>query len=62
MNIIKLRKKNCKFLEKELFSLFKEQFNLRMQFTSKKLIQTHLLKKNRKKIAIIKTLISEKDY
>ncbi|NIH41139.1 MAG: 50S ribosomal protein L29 [Buchnera aphidicola (Periphyllus aceris)] len=60
MNIIKLRKKNCKFLKTELFSLFKEQFNLRMQFTSKKLIQTHLLKKNRKKIAIIKTLLSEK--
>ncbi|WP_343187714.1 50S ribosomal protein L29 [Buchnera aphidicola (Periphyllus koelreuteriae)] len=61
MKIKQLRTKNIEFLKKELFSLLQEQFNLRMQLSSKKLNQTHLLKINRKNIAVIKTLLSEKE-
>ncbi|WP_343183486.1 50S ribosomal protein L29 [Buchnera aphidicola] len=61
MKIKQLRTKNIEFLKKELFSLLQEQFNLRMQLSSKKLNQTHLLKINRKNIAVIKTLFSEKE-
>ncbi|CAL4323924.1 50S ribosomal protein L29 [Buchnera aphidicola (Chaitophorus sp. 3695)] len=61
MKIIELRQKELSFLNIELLNLFKEQFNLKLQFSSNKLKQTHLLKINRKNIAIIKTVISEKD-
>lgn len=61
MNISKLRQKKLDFLNIELLNLLKEQFNLKLQFFSNKLKKTHLLKLNRKKISIIKTIISEKD-
>ena len=61
MKIIELRTKELSFLNTELLNLFKEQFNLKLQFSANKLQQTHLLKINRKNIAIIKTVISEKD-
>ncbi|CAL4323951.1 50S ribosomal protein L29 [Buchnera aphidicola (Periphyllus testudinaceus)] len=61
MNTKQLRQKDSKFLQIELLSLFKEQFNLRMQLSSKKLTQTHLLKINRKNISVIKTLLFEKE-
>ncbi|CAL4323364.1 50S ribosomal protein L29 [Buchnera aphidicola] len=54
------RKKSIKELNSELCLLLKEKFNLKMQCSAKKLQQTHLLKKSRKNIAIIKTLITEK--
>lgn len=61
MKISILRTKNLDFLHQELLNLLKEKFNLKLQFSSNKLQQTHLLKINRKNIAIIKKVISEKD-
>ncbi|MCW5197488.1 50S ribosomal protein L29 [Buchnera aphidicola] len=61
MKISELRNKKLDFLNTELLNLLKEKFNLKLQFSSNKLKQTHLLKINRKNIAIIKTVISEKD-
>ncbi|WP_343189402.1 50S ribosomal protein L29 [Buchnera aphidicola] len=59
MNIKKLRKKKNSFLNIYLLKLFKEQFNLRMQLGSGKLKQLHLLRKVRRNIARIKTIITE---
>ncbi|CAL4324220.1 50S ribosomal protein L29 [Buchnera aphidicola (Chaitophorus populicola)] len=61
MKISILRTKNLDFLHQELLNLLKEKFNLKLQFSANKLQQTHLLKINRKNIAIIKKVISEKD-
>ncbi|ANZ22700.1 50S ribosomal protein L29 [Buchnera aphidicola (Diuraphis noxia)] len=58
--IVKLRKKNEKDLKSELIQLLREQFNLRMQSVSGKLKQPHLLKKVRRNIAQVKTLLTEK--
>ncbi|QCI22342.1 50S ribosomal protein L29 [Buchnera aphidicola] len=58
--IVKLRKKSTKDLNIELLQLFREQFNLRMQSVSGKLKQPHLLKKVRRNIAQVKTLLTEK--
>ncbi|PPI86496.1 50S ribosomal protein L29 [Candidatus Pantoea edessiphila] len=60
MEATKLRKKNIKELNTELFSLLREEFNLRMQASSGQLQQTHLLKKVRRNIARVKTLMTEK--
>jgi large subunit ribosomal protein L29 len=61
MKISILRTKKLDFLHKELLNLLKEKFNLKLQLSANKLQQTHLLKINRKNIAIIKKVISEKD-
>ncbi|HMI76877.1 MAG TPA: 50S ribosomal protein L29 [Buchnera sp. (in: enterobacteria)] len=61
MKLNQLRKKNIKELHVELSHLLREQFNLRMQSTSGKLKQSHLLKQVKKTIAQVKTLLSEKD-
>lgn len=61
MNIKIIREKNINFLKKELLSLLKEQFNLKMQLSSKKLNHTHLLKKNRRNISRIKMVLNEKE-
>ncbi|QJC30008.1 50S ribosomal protein L29 [Enterobacteriaceae endosymbiont of Plateumaris sericea] len=60
MNIKILLKKNNQELKKELLDLFKEQFNLKIQLKSGNLKQTHLLKKSKKNIARIKTILSQK--
>lgn len=60
MKVIKLRKKNVIDLNSELLHLSREYFNLRMQLSSGKLKQSHLLKKVRKNIAQVKMLLSEK--
>ncbi|QJC29123.1 50S ribosomal protein L29 [Enterobacteriaceae endosymbiont of Plateumaris rustica] len=60
MNVNKLIKKNYQELNKELLSLLREQFNLKIQLKSGNLKQTHLLKKSKKNIAIIKTILSQK--
>ncbi|QCI20638.1 50S ribosomal protein L29 [Buchnera aphidicola (Brachycaudus cardui)] len=62
MKVIKaLRQKNKIDLTTELFQLLREQFNLRMQSVSGKLKQPHLLRKVRRNIAQVKTLLTEKD-
>jgi large subunit ribosomal protein L29 len=59
--IVELRKKNKKDLFIELLQLLREQFNLRMQSVSGKLKQPHLLRKVRRNIAQVKTLLNEKE-
>ena len=61
MKIIELRKKNVIELNAELLNLSREYFNLRMQLSSGKLKQSHLIKKVRKSIAQVKMLLSEKE-
>jgi len=47
-------------LEKELVSLRKEQFNLRMAEGSGQMIRPHLFKQARRNIARVKTVITQK--
>ncbi|QJC38187.1 50S ribosomal protein L29 [Enterobacteriaceae endosymbiont of Donacia marginata] len=60
MKIHDIIKKNNKDLHNELLSLSREQFNLKIQLTSGNLKQTHLLKKSRRNIAKIKTILSQR--
>lgn len=60
MKIHDIVKKNNKDLENELLSLSREQFNLKIQLTSGNLKQTHLLKKSRRNIARIKTILLQR--
>jgi large subunit ribosomal protein L29 len=55
-----LRTKSVEQLQEDLLSLLKEQFEFRMKQATGQLGQTHVLKRARKDIARIKTLISEK--
>ena len=55
-----LRTKSVEQLQEDLLALLKEQFEFRMKQATGKLGQTHVLKRARKDIARIKTLISEK--
>ncbi|MCV2506077.1 MAG: 50S ribosomal protein L29 [Candidatus Lightella neohaematopini] len=47
-------------LYKELNELLLTRFNIRIQFYNNKLKQVHIIKKNRRDIARIKTIISIK--
>ncbi len=60
MKAADLKSKNEKELSEELVSLFKEQFNLRMRKATGQLNQTHLMKKVRRDIARVKTILKEK--
>ena len=60
MKASELRTKDAAELQKELESLLKAQFNLRMQAASGQLQQTHLLKQVRRDVARVKTLLTEK--
>ena len=55
-----LRNKSVEELKEKLLELLREQFQLRMQKSTGQLGQTHFLKKTRKDIARVKTIISEK--
>ncbi|MDE5285188.1 MAG: 50S ribosomal protein L29, partial [Buchnera aphidicola] len=57
-SMVVLRKKNKQNLHIELLQLLREQFNLRMQSVSGKLKQPHLLRKVRRNIGRVKTLLS----
>ncbi len=59
--LCKFRKKNYQDLNIELLQLLREQFNLRMQSVSGKLKQSHLLRKVRRNIAQVKTILTEKE-
>lgn len=61
MNISELRGKDQKTLNKELNELLKAQFGLRMQIATQQLSNTSQLKKVRRDIARIKTVINLKD-
>lgn len=56
-----LRKKSKKDLELKLIKKINEYFQLNIQIKNKKIKKTHLLKKNRKEIARINTILTEKN-
>ena len=60
MNATELKAKSVDELNEELISLLKEQFNLRMQHTTGQLEKTDQLKKVRRSIARVKTILTEK--
>jgi large subunit ribosomal protein L29 len=60
MKTADLRKKTKEELKTELLALRKEQFNLRMQKKIGQLPKTHLIRKAKKDIARLKTVMNEK--
>ena len=60
MKLISLHNKSLQELHGELIHVWREQFNLKMQISSGKFKKFHILKKIRKNIARIKTLMTEK--
>jgi large subunit ribosomal protein L29 len=60
MNAQDMRKKNESELRDELSGLLREQFNLRMQRGIGQLASPHDLRRVRKDIARIKTVLNEK--
>ena len=60
MDAADLRNKSVDELADELVELRREQFNLRMQHTTGQLEKTDQLKKVRRSIARVKTILTEK--
>jgi large subunit ribosomal protein L29 len=60
MSIVKLREKSVEELNAELLKLREDQFKLRMKSSTGQLGQTHLLKENKRSIARVKTLLTQK--
>ncbi len=60
MKSSELRTKTVAELNEELLSLFKAQFALRMQLGTNQLAKTSELKKVRRSIARVKTILTEK--
>ncbi len=60
MSIKELKGKAPAELSAQLLDLAREQFNLRMQKATGQLTQTHQVKKVRREIAQIKTLLTAK--
>ncbi len=60
MKAIELRKKSIDDLKKEQLELLREQFNLRMQKANDQLNRHTQLKKVRRDIARVKTILNEK--
>ncbi|NIP73800.1 MAG: 50S ribosomal protein L29 [Gammaproteobacteria bacterium] len=60
MNANELRKKAVNELRSELTALLREQFNLRMQQGTGQLSRPDQLKKVRRNIARVQTILSEK--
>ncbi len=60
MKASELRNKDVSELEKELLEKRKEQFNLRMQAATGQLGRPDLVKRARRDVARIKTVINEK--
>jgi large subunit ribosomal protein L29 len=61
MKIKALREMNLEGLKQEMLALLKEQFNLRVQKSSKQLTQTHQLQRVRRDVARILTVIREQE-
>ena len=61
MKASELRGKDQEALQKELNELLKAQFGLRMQVATQQLQNTSQLKKVRRDIARVKTVINQKD-
>jgi len=60
MDIQEVRNRSESELRSELRELLQEQFNLRMQKGTGQLAQPHALRKVRRDIARVKTVLSEK--
>ena len=60
MKASELRAKSVEELKAELLSLLKAQFGLRMQLATQQLAKTSELKKVRRDIARVRTILSEK--
>ncbi len=60
MKANELRDKSVEDLNKELLSLTREKFNLRMQKGSGQLTRPHQMKAVRRSIARVKTILKEK--
>lgn len=60
MKASELRQKNVSELGEELSSLYREQFNLRMQQGSGQTARPDQIRKVRKNIARVKTILNEK--
>ncbi|MDW8479946.1 MAG: 50S ribosomal protein L29 [Xanthomonadales bacterium] len=61
MDLKELRGKSKAELEADLLELRKEQFSLRMQKAAGQLKQTHQLRRVRRDIARLKTVLGEKN-
>ena len=59
MNASEIREKSAEDISKELEALHKEQFNLRMQNATGQLQRTSEMRRVRRNIARIKTVINE---
>ncbi len=60
MKATELKEKSVEELNAELLSLLREQFNLRMQASTGQLEKTGGLRKVRRTIARVKTILTEK--
>ena len=60
MKAAELKDKSVEELNAELLNLLREQFNLRMQHSTGQLEKTDQLKKVRRSIARVKTILTEK--
>lgn len=60
MTAAELKDKSVEELNAELLNLLREQFNLRMQHATGQLEKTDQLKKVRRNIARVKTILTEK--
>jgi large subunit ribosomal protein L29 len=60
MNSAELRAKNGDELQKELEALLRAQFGLRMQLATQQLSNTSQLKKVKRDIARVRTILKEK--
>jgi large subunit ribosomal protein L29 len=61
MNVQDMRAKSSSELREELSGLLREQFNLRMQKGTGQLAHSHDLRRVRKDIARVKTILTEKE-
>ena len=60
MKATELKDKSVEELNEELLNLLREQFNLRMQHSTGQLEKTDQLRKVRRDIARVKTILTEK--
>ena len=60
MKAAELKEKSVEELNAELLNLLREQFNLRMQHSTGQLEKTDQLKKVRRSIAHVKTILTQK--
>lgn len=59
MKISEIRGKNAEDMNKELVDLLRAQFSLRMQLSTQQSNKTHELRRVRRDIARVRTLITE---